>query len=400
MKPEFPKLDEVSPHAQEIEYALILQRMINAANDSPAQQRSMIYEFARAKLKIDTSLAPRPERHRLIAALEMAIRGVEQFSARREEMERLPLPTPAAQIGQRGPPPQKWVGPPPTSSAGPITPASEDILVPTKVYPLSGMQTFAEARTRRLRPASLWLVAGVSVVAVVAAVVAAVAHYLPQRSTMRGGASLLSQSASRITVSGKEQAELPQQTLAAVSKSPAASEVGPLPGDYGVYALTNGTLSELHLLSERVPDKRIAMSTPVSQASRTVLNDGKAKFVIYRRDLAGNAPERVDVRVVARVTRALTFDAKGKPIFSPVTDSWNIRNMSYEFRVRPVAGNPEMLLVQPEKADFLLVPGRYILVLKDMGYDFTISGTVTDPAQCLERTDASNGSFYSQCEKP
>jgi hypothetical protein len=142
------------------------------------------------------------------------------------------------------------------------------------------------------------------------------------------------------------------------------------------------------------------MSTPVSQASRTVLKDGKAKFVLYRRDLAGNAPERVDVRVVARVTRSLTFDAKGKPIFSPVTDSWNIRNISYEFRVRPIAGNPEMLLVQPEKPDFLLLPGRYILVLKDAGYDFTIDGMVTDPAQCLERTDASNGSFYSQCQKP
>jgi len=75
---------------------------------------------------------------------------------------------------------------------------------------------------------------------------------------------------------------------------------------------SDGALSELSLLPERVPDKRIAMSTPVSQASLTSIPDGKAKFILYRRDLAGNAPERVDVRVVARVVRALVFDAKGK----------------------------------------------------------------------------------------
>jgi len=45
-------------------------------------------------------------------------------------------------------------------------------------------------------------------------------------------------------------------------------------------------------------------------------------------------------------------------------------------------------------------PGRYILVLKDQGYDFTIAGKVTDPVQCLERTDAANGEFYSECQKP
>jgi hypothetical protein len=65
-----------------------------------------------------------------------------------------------------------------------------------------------------------------------------------------------------------------------------------------------------------------------------------------------------------------------------------------------VPRNPEMLLVQPENADFVLPPGRYVLVLKDQGYDFTVAGTVTDLAQCLERTDAANGEFYSECQKP
>jgi hypothetical protein len=68
--------------------------------------------------------------------------------------------------------------------------------------------------------------------------------------------------------------------------------------------------------------------------------------------------------------------------------------------VRPIPGNPEMLLVQSEKTDFALPAGRYILVLREQAYDFTVAGEVTDPSQCLERTDAMNGSFYSECKKP
>jgi hypothetical protein len=173
----------------------------------------------------------------------------------------------------------------------------------------------------------------------------------------------------------------------------------PLPTDYGVYAVNNDKLSELNLLQEQVPDKRIAMSTPINQPSQTTLPDGKVKFVVFRRDLAGSAPDRIDVRVVARVVRALTFDGKGKASFVPVTDAWNIRNQSYEFRVRPLPGNPEMLTMQAEKPDFTLPAGRYVLALKNQGYDFTVAGKVTDPSQCLERTDAANGAFYSDCQK-
>ena len=85
----------------------------------------------------------------------------------------------------------------------------------------------------------------------------------------------------------------------------------PLPSDYGVYVLSNAELSELHLLSEQVPDKRAAISTPIRQPSRTTLPDEKARF---RRDLAGNALDRIEVRVVARVVRTLTFDPRGSRV--------------------------------------------------------------------------------------
>jgi hypothetical protein len=58
-----------------------------------------------------------------------------------------------------------------------------------------------------------------------------------------------------------------------------------------------------------------------------------------------------------------------------------------------------MLMVQSENPDFVLPAGRYVLALKNQGYDFTVNGKVTDPTQCLERTDAANGTFYSDCQK-
>jgi hypothetical protein len=398
MEPEFPTVDQdrmVSPYAQEIEYALALQRLIGTVKDDPAQLRLTIYEFARARLKLDTSWAEPSEQNRLAAALETAIQGVEAYSARREQHERI-QPSPTAQIGQAAPP----VASASTTVAtvGPLTPAPEDILTPERVYLRADFQPVVEVRTQSLGS----MLAGFCVGMVLIAVVAGLAYYkeeVPLFGERFSGVTIARQAAPQSTVDTSPQASAPAVD-AKTAASPGGAPPFPLPTDYGIYALSNGALTELNVLPERVPDKRIAMSTPVTQASRTTVPDGKMRFVLFRRDLAENAPDRVDVRVVARVTRALTFDAKGKPGFSPVTDAWNIRNLAYELRVRPIAGNPEMLLVQSEKADFTLPSGRYVLVLRDRGYDFTVAGKVTDAAQCLERTDAANGEFYSECQKP
>src|SRR6266700_3359410 len=396
MKPEFPKIEQdrmVSPHAQEVEYALILSRMINTVKEDPSQIRLTIYEFARARLKLDTSWTDEAERNRLSAALETAIQGVEEFSVRREEREQLKPPVASAQIGSARSPAE----PPPGSSMPAIHRASPapDMLVPNRVYLRPKVQPIVDVQARSLAST----LARFSIGILLFGTVAGLALYKE-----RAGINLPSQLLSKLV---RPQAkppipETPQQASPAVDPKTAVASANalpfPVPSDYGVYALSNSALSELYLLPERVPDKRIAMSTPVDQPSRTTIPDGKAKFVIFRRDLAGNAPERMEVRVVARVMRALTFDAKGKPTFSPISDSWNIRNVSYEFRVRPIAGNPEMLLVQPDKADFTLPAGRYVLVLIDQGYDFTLGGKVTEQSQCVERTEAANGTFYSECQ--
>jgi hypothetical protein len=396
VKPEIPSIEPdkmVSPHAREVEYALILARMINIVKEDPSQMRLAIYQFARARLKIDTSWAEESEREQLSAALETAIQGVEQFSVR-EEKERPQLSIPSAQIGLGTSPaeaaPTSMLAIRRTNSAPDDIPARKEVYWRAEALPVLEVQT----RPRLSRFSIGILLFGVA---------ASLAVYTQRTPLLRAGASLLS----TIVLTAPKSVAPPsipdraEQTSEHANMVPASSSSlpFPLPSDYGVYALSNAALNELQFLPDQLPDKRVAISTPIRLPSGTTLPDGKAKFIVFRRDLAGNALDRIEVRVVARVARALTFDAKGKPTFSPVSDAWNIRNISYEFKVRPIPGNPEMLLVQPKDADFALPSGRYVLALRNQGYDFTVAGKVTDPSQCLERTDAVNGSFYTDCQK-
>jgi len=392
MKPEFPAIDQdktVSPHAQEVEFALILSRMINTVKEDPVQLRLSIYEFARARLQIDTSWAEEAERERFSAALETAIQGVEQFSARRDEKERLQPPTPSPQIALGA------------SAAEPLATSMVTIhqvnsapksVVLKEVYSRPEAESIAQEQTRVLLSTLARFAIGILLFGTVAAGLA----IYSQRTSLLGTSA---RAPSPATLVAKPAIPDPAQQSLVTGAVSQGSSPFPLPTDYGVYALNDAKLSELSLLQEQVPDKRIAMSTPINQSSRTTLPDGKARFVVFRRDLVGSAPDRIEVRVVARVVRALTFDAKGKASFTPISDAWNIRNLSYEFRVRPISGNPEMLMVQAENPDFVLPAGRYVLALKNQGYDFTVAGKVTDPSQCLERTDAANGTFYSDCQK-
>jgi hypothetical protein len=390
MNPELPSLEQdgkVSPHAREVEYALILSRMIDIVKGDPSQIRLAIYEFARARMKLDTSWADEAERKQLSAALEAAIQGVEQFSVRQDEQQRLRPSAPSVQIGPGTLPTQ--AAPAPELHIVRVSSPPDDIPARKKTYWRAEELPVVQVQTR----ARVWRLARFSIGILLFGAVASLA-------ILRAGLlSVLIVPSSVATPSNPEPSQ--QTSVKADVKTAAVSSTSlpfPLPSDYGVYALANADLTELQLLSEQVPDKRVAISTPINQPSRTTLPDGKAKFLVFRRDLAGNALDRIEVRVVARVARALIFDSKGKPSSAPV-DAWNIRNLSYEFKVRPVAAHPEMLLVQPKDADFTLPAGRYILALKNQGYDFTVAGKVTDPSQCLERTDAANGSFYADCQK-
>lgn len=173
----------------------------------------------------------------------------------------------------------------------------------------------------------------------------------------------------------------------------------PVPTEYGAYAVVDGRLVELEQLSLRVPDPRVAISATINNPSQTHLTASPHQFVIFRKDLLNSTPERASIRVIAQVVRALTFQPNGAPKSSNVEQSWVVRNNSYPMRVGPLADNPEMIVVRSELPDFRLPAGRYVLVLKGMGYDFTIEGPVTDPVHCLERTDALNAPIYTECPK-
>jgi hypothetical protein len=174
----------------------------------------------------------------------------------------------------------------------------------------------------------------------------------------------------------------------------------PMPAEYGAFALSNGRLIELGSIAMRIPDQRVAISPVISTPSRTHVAADKLEFVVFRRDLATNAPDHTTVRVIAQILRALTFDAAGKATTTTVNDAWVVRGNAYPMRVAPVPDNPEMIVIKPEAPDFVFPAGRYALVLKTTAYDFTVDGPVSDNAHCLERTDALTAPIYTECRAP
>jgi hypothetical protein len=135
----------------------------------------------------------------------------------------------------------------------------------------------------------------------------------------------------------------------------------------------------------------------ISEPSHVTVPDGKLSFVVYRRDLAASAPIEVFLRVVAQVRREMTFSSGGPPKTAIISGQWAVRSKSYTYRVAPVEDSPETILLRPGDPQLTLSPGRYVLVLAGQGYDFAVSGKVTDVAQCLERTDVVGGDVYSEC---
>jgi hypothetical protein len=169
----------------------------------------------------------------------------------------------------------------------------------------------------------------------------------------------------------------------------------PVPKTYGVYAGGKGRLTELQPLPIRIPDPRIQLSAEIKEPSRAIVGDGKLAFVVFKRDLLNSAPQTVSVRVVARVARDMKF-VGGKAIISPIEGAWRIRSKAYQFKVSPLEGHREMILIEPDP-DFVFPAGRYALVLNGLGYDFTVPGPITSPEQCLEQAAMLNGTVLSEC---
>jgi hypothetical protein len=148
----------------------------------------------------------------------------------------------------------------------------------------------------------------------------------------------------------------------------------PTPENYGVYAIAGGRLTELNPLAIKVPERRTYIpGTIVSQSETKRLPDGRLQFIVFRADIAKNAPEKVVVRPVAKIAR--TSEGAGD---DKSAEAWSVGETSYQMNVGPVDGNPAMIVIRPPVASFSFPVGRYVLVVKSTAYDFTVASPIAE----------------------
>ena len=391
------------------EYYSVLARSIAAAGEDHAQLRGVIYQLARVELKTELSRRHEAEMHEQVSALENAIKQIETDVV---ENPALLTFTPGRVVDQKSD--ENF-----QESGEPGWQGSREVIRPEVLPPIDARRPFEAEHSwprpalsetgGRLAPhqpdnqirATFWWN-----LQVVVATLLGVAIYAAGETrggvvnliTGRGSAeaSIMRQMAD--DHSGQKVAALMVGPTGTIAARPAATIGGaPLPTSYGVYAVDQGKLTDLATLPIKVPDPRVAISAMIPTPSAKSLPDGKVQFVAFRRDLRNNAPDRVTVRVVARVMRTLSFDTKGKASLAKVDGEWAVRSNAYQMRVAPMGDNPEMIVIEPESPDFSFPPGRYAMVLQGTAYDFSVAGPITDMAQCLEGTDAVDVPVYSEC---
>jgi hypothetical protein len=392
----------LSARSMEVDFAVVLSRVIASIEGDPAQLRNAVYELARFKLRQEAWQRDPPlnlvEARRLSLALESAIDRVETIHSKYDELRALQSLDRLIQSSERGANEVKIepCAPLLIINQAPVLAADADHL------PVSNRanSSWLNVQWSLYWPHAAPLLRGVLVafIAVALCVVLDRQFGLLRRQPPPLPALMVQKDATSEhtpVTQALGHAPKPRATMVQLQSSPF-----PLPSVYGVYAVSGGQLHELEPLAGRVPDQRVFMSTPIRTSSRTVLPDGQIIFIVYRRDVASGVTERVMVRVIAKIMRAMTFNTAGQANIGNVEDSWTIRNVSYEFRVAPVSESSEMLMIRPGSADFIFPAGRYGLVIKGQAYDFTVAGPITEAAQCLEGVEASNGTFYSECRQP
>lgn len=362
--------------ANEVQFALVISRMLETVTDDPEFRRQLVYDLARYKLQEQFTYADAKNVDQMKRALEVAIDEVEKFSREQAPLERLPAQQlTSSKAGEMG---------------GQLLPAaapalrSEIEVSRGKRHAISGPLWPVIKRT-----AAILLAAG------------AVILLISQRENLASLRHLvLSQKHEAALVSPK-----PETTTTVTKPEMAAPVAAPpkptrvLPTDYGIYAVVDDhSLAELNAIGVMAPDMRIAISPEFKKPDRPHLPNGRVKFIAFRRAAANSIPERVEVRLVAKIVREFSTDAAGKTP-SGGDDVGVIRNVSYPFRTAPIPATPEMYELHAGDSEPELAPGHYVLSLGAQAYYFQVDGDITDPRQCLERVVAGNGTFYSACKK-
>jgi hypothetical protein len=347
----------------EVEFALVVARMIDSLKDNPEDTRQAIYELARYKLQEQLPDVTDKEKERTRQALETAIRGVEAF---KEKNADIPAPAPRPQLS----------GPRAASTTG-------DRYYPELIAPV-GPSSHSNTLWSRLRRTA-------AMIAILVAILAAV----QQRERLLSLAHIAPKPEQITTI---EDRIAPLQAGNRPAPAPLPAKPAPLrPTDYSVYAVSNGALIGLSPLPGRPPDIRVAVSAAITTPSRAILANGHPRFIVFRHDLASGVADSAEVRIVAKIAREFSAGVINK---KPEEDAWVMRNISFPFRLSPVSDNPEMVELHSDDSALELTPGRYALVLKTQAYDFSVEGKPVDPKQCIERIVSTNGTFYSDCKAP
>ncbi len=394
--------NDTMPALQEVEFALALSRHINLLQKDPAELRYAVYQLARVALLNGIGQADREQDARLAQALETAITGVERFAARQEDRA---SPNVRQSLNDFSPSARS-----PASDQA-LTPFAPPLIKvedwhPRPLPPIVDVspQPVEKKRSRAL----LWAMvgSGVGVVLILSSMAARQPQYWLASAFNRAAQDTTSNTAGMAwveTTTLRSSSSVPAPPTKPRIQDAMAEPTPdfPLPANYGSYAVDKGKLVELHLLEGTVPDKRVAIASPLQMPSQAVLSDGSPTFVLFRRDLASIPSDAIEVRVIAKISRTMKFDSttKSSPGYAAENDLWSVRGISYKVKSAPVPGNPEMIAIQLD-SPAVLPPGRYALVVKRQGFDFTIAGDISDPTHCLERTEAANGMFYSPCKGP
>ena len=388
--------------AQEIKAGLVrlLSARIRDISNDPREMREVVYELARIKLLEQFTHADAREARELQQVLERAIREVERAFERSEKT----LLTKGAAGPVANSPPANVAVPPPIPTPAPLASSAIPVAAETPRRPAAPPGSLDQPKRSSAFNSLVRLTA---ILLVIAGAGTAIVYWPRLKAQLtarphvaqpeRTPKSPEAQPTAIPTPSASETAE--RMPESAKEPTQAAHPSMPLPTTFGVYALSEGQLHELKPVPGKIPDRRVAISAAINTPSATTLTDGDVKFIVFRPD-GGVDASGTEVRVIAKVSRSMGVDATGKAAMVSAGDSWVIRSMSYPYKVGPIDDQSRMLLLQPEQDGFTLAPGRYVVVVKGMGYDFTVAGTITDPNQCVERINAANGAFYSPCPPP
>jgi hypothetical protein len=363
----------------EVEFALVLSRMIDSLESDPEHLRATVYELARYKLQEQLLGEDAANAQRLSTSLEVAIQGVENFAAKDNhhaawiERQTLARPTPPVLAVM-------------SALKGGSTPLQSELVEEPQ----------AETKRRFATPGQKSKYTAALRFAIIPIIALAIGIALKQH-VIEIGAVQKEKPAEEGGQNRNETSSFGERAAEFDSLKPASPL---LPTTYGVFAVSGDKLYRLDLLMGRAPDIRVAISAAILTPSGTTLPDGHVKFIVYRRDSGTSAADRAEVRVVAKITREMSFDKAGAPAVVPKPENtWVLRNISIPLQTAPKKDNPDMYEIQSENPENELTPGRYALVLKGQAYDFSVAGTITDPKQCLEQLAATNGTFYSECRK-